>query len=158
MSDKSNHQDQLILKAKDNSFKFVFSTKEKDLYISNLSQSVDYGWKVIPNQADTQSGNVFFQRSNNENEITLHGFIFSGTEIGCGIDDLTKLKNMCEDDEKLWYLLVNKTNKTGITKLCHVRTGALWYIINITINSSNFNIGLNANKISFSITLKKYNI
>lgn len=150
---KNNHTKQLLLKAIKSGFSFQFSVDKENLYISNLSQNIDYGWETPNDEVKNINAKPVTQVSFNDNktthDVTLTGFIYINTQLGCGIDNFSKFKNHCNKGET-WYLIDGQGNK--------LKGGGsgIWYVKSITINSSDFITGINALKISFSITINKY--
>lgn len=155
------HEDQLALKATNKDFLFKFSVKKDNLYISSLDQNIDYGWET-PND-EMKLGDrkpvtqVAFNPDKTTHDITLNGFIYINTDLGCGIDNFTKFKNIC-NSSIYWYLMAFRTNKAGNVETYQIKGGTkgTWYVKNIRQTASDFITGLNALKISFSITINKY--
>lgn len=150
---KNNHEKQLLLKVIKSGFSFQFSVDKENLYINSLSQNIDYGWetpsddfKSIFAKPVTQ---VAFDKSKTTHDIIVNGYIYINTELGWGLDKFGELKNIANTDET-WYLIDNLGNK--------LKGGGkgVWYIKNIRQDASEFITGLNALKISFSITINKY--
>lgn len=164
------HEDQLALKATNKDFLFKFSVSKDNLYINSLSQNIDYGWDIpIDANKDTSAKSVTqgaFNENKTTHEITLNGYIYINTDLGCGIDKFTEFKNIC-NTEVYWYLMAFRkkksqdpqTNKiTEVTETYQIKGGSkgMWYVKNIRQEASEFITGLNALKISFSITINKY--
>lgn len=151
---KNNHEKQLLLKGIKSGFAFQFSTQKEDLYINGLDQNIDYGWETPSDEQKSIFAKpvtqVAFNKSKTTHDITLNGFVYINTEIGCGLDKFTELKNIANTGET-WYLIDNLGNK--------LKGGGkgVWYVKNIRQTASDFITGLNALKISFSITINKYN-
>jgi phage protein U len=149
----NNHEKQLLLKGIKSGFSFQFSVDKNDLYINSLSQEISYGWETPSEEGKSIFAKpitqVAFNSSKTTHDITLNGFVYINTEIGCGLDNFTKFKEICNKGET-WYLIDNKGNK--------LKGGGkgIWYVKGISINSSDFITGINALKISFSITINKY--
>ena len=150
---QNNHEKQLLLKAIKSGFSFQFSIDKDNLYINSLSQDINYGWETPSDEVKNINAKpvtqVSFNSSKTTHDIILNGFIYINTELGCGLDNFTKFKDICNKGET-WYLIDSSGNK--------LKGGGngIWYVNGISTNSSNFITGINALKISFNITINKY--
>lgn len=144
---------QLLLKGIKTGFDFAFSTNANDLYIQGLTQSIDYGWEVPADEGSSIFSKpvtrVSFNKEKTTHEINLNGVIYIMSNLGTGLDNFTKLKNISNNGET-FYLLDNEGNKLRGSG------SGIWYVKGIEQTASDFVSSLNALKISFSITLNKY--
>lgn len=147
----NNHKKQLLLKGVRGGFSFQFSLDAEDVYISSLSQDVNFGWEA-PSGDDTSSKpftQMAFKAQKTTSDMTLSGFIYVNSQLGTGFHKLTQLKNIANTGET-WYLIDESGNKLKGSG------EGIWYIKSIHQDSSDFVSGLDALKISFSINLSKY--
>ncbi len=144
---------QLLLKGIKTGFDFAFSTNANDLYIQGLTQSIDYGWEVPADEGmsifSKPVTRVSFNKEKTTHEINLNGVIYIMSNLGTGLDNFTKLKNISNNGET-FYLLDNEGNKLRGSG------SGIWHVKGVEQTASDFVSSLNALKISFSITLNKY--
>ncbi len=150
-------------KKTDSNFCFVFSLKSENIYISNLSQDITYGWEVPESVNNTDADNkktstqLSYQADKTSCDISLKGVIYSQqiitgnkqTSLAAGVKSFDQLKDYANQGVK-WHIVdaEGKHHKCG--------EKGEWYIERIQQDNEHFISGMNALKIEFTINLKKY--